>query len=104
MFALAWLAAECVTLVGVGVWWPLLAFFAAFVLALILLGCMSLEAGTTERVGTAFVVLIVLGLLGFAAASFAAGATATGVVKAILALAYGALAIPGTRTAGSAAA
>lgn len=104
MFALGWLAAECVILVGVGLWWPLLAFFAAFVLALVLLGCVSLEAGTVERVGTAFVVLIVLGLLGFAAASFAAGAAVAGVVKAVLALAYGAIAVPGTRAAGSAAA
>lgn len=103
MFALAWLACECVILVGAGLWWPLLAFFVVFLLAIIWLGCMPIEAARVERLGTIFVVVIGLSLLAFAAMSFAGGSPGLGTAKAILALAYGALGLVGTRPAKAAA-
>jgi hypothetical protein len=98
MFALAWLAAECVILVGAGVWWPILAYFVVFALAMLWLGCIPLDAAKTEQLGTLFVAVIVLALLAFAVGNFVGGGTVAGVVKVVLALAYAALAWRGTRT------
>lgn len=97
MAGLAWWAGEGMARVGEGSWLFLSLFFAVFIVGFVMLGCLDADPATVERWGAVFGVLVTLGLLGLALTSFGAGGAATGVVKLVLAIAFGALALTGFR-------